>query len=178
MKRVVGIRRQLGHRTVFNMLGPLTNPAGAAYQIIGVYAPELTEKLALALSELGCRRAWVVHSHDGLDEFSVAAPTRVSEIFNGTVRSFDVDPSELGIASSSPSDLAGGTPEENAAITRGILEGTIMGAKRDIVMLNAAAALHVAGRGELSEAIALARDAIDSGNAIQILEGLVEESNG
>ena len=178
MKRVVGIRKELGHRTVFNMLGPLTNPAGAGYQIIGVYAPDLTERLAHALVALGCRRAWVVHSADGLDELSVTAPTRVSEVANGAVRSFEVDPAEFGFASASLAEIAGGTPEENAEITRGILDGATQGPKREIVLLNAAAALSVAGRGELKETLRLAAEAIDSGEAMKVMRRLVEVTNG
>jgi len=174
MKRVVGVRRQLTHRTIFNLLGPLTNPASAPYQLIGVYSSELTAKLASALSSLGCRRAWVVHSGDGLDELSTASGNWVSEVSDQEVTHFRFDPPKHGLKASPISSLVGGTPEENASIIRQILEGRTPGAPRDVVVLNAAAALHVAGESEFGKALARAAESIDSGAAQHKLEGLIE----
>ncbi|MGH9342087.1 MAG: anthranilate phosphoribosyltransferase [Acidobacteriota bacterium] len=179
MKRVAQVRRQLGHRTIFNMLGPLTNPASAPYQIIGVYSTELTEKLARALCSLDCRRAWVVHSHDGLDELSISAPTSVADVCNSSVRSFDFEATDFTDYTEKIREnpcnpwLNGGTPEENAAIIRGILEGRINGAAREIVILNAGAALHVAGEDDFPQALTLASDSIDSGAALDKLQQLI-----
>lgn len=172
MKRVAGIRRQLGHRTVFNLLGPLTNPAGAHYQIIGVFAPELAEKLAQALTTLDCRRAWVVHSLDGLDELSTASRARVCEMHEGQVRAFDLDPKDFGFKKSAGTGMTGGTPEENAELIRGLLESRMRGAARDVVLLNAGAALHVAGEGELERALKKAEESLASGAALEKLEQL------
>jgi len=174
MKRVAVIRRQLGHRTIFNLLGPLTNPAGAPYQIIGVYSPSLTEKLAQALSHLECRRAWVVHSHDGLDEMSTSAPTRVSEVGPDGVKTFDFNAQEFGVKVADLSSLRGALPEQNAAITRGILEGEIRGAARDIVVLNTAAAVHLACQESFESALNRAEQSLDSGAALGKLEKLIE----
>ncbi len=179
MKRVVGIRRQLGHRTIFNLLGPLTNPAGAPYQIIGVYSADLTEKMARALSHLGCQRAWVVHAQDGLDELSAWTHSRISEVSPSGVRNFDFDPCRVltSTGSFSSRDVRGGTPEENAQKTLEILEGRVRGAARDLVVLNAAAALHVAGKEAMKEAIGKAEHSLDSGAAREKLRALVELSN-
>ena len=178
MKRVVRIRQQLPHRTIFNLLGPLTNPAGAPYQIIGVYAPELTRKLGQALAALGCRRAWVVHSRDGLDELSTAAPSWVTEVEEDRERSFEFDPAPHGFASWDAVSVAGGSPEENGRLVRAILEGRQHGSPRDLVVLNAAAALHLAGEPDFRVALDRAGDSIDSGSAVKKLDQLVEAYAG
>ena len=178
MKRVVQVRRQLPHRTIFNLLGPLTNPAGAPYQIIGVYAPELTRKLGQALAALGCRRAWVVHSRDGLDELSTAAPSRVTEVEEDRDRSFEFDPAPHGFAPWDPQAVAGGTPEDNARLIRRILEAEQHGTARDLVVLNAAAALHLAGEADFRVALDRAGESIDSGSAVKKLDQLIEAYAG
>lgn len=178
MKRVVQVRRQLPHRTIFNLLGPLTNPAGAPYQIIGVYAPELTRKLGQALAALGCRRAWVVHSRDGLDELSTAAPSWVTEVEGNRDRSFEFDPAEYGFASWDPRAVAGGSPEDNGRLIRRILEGERQGPARDLVVLNAAAALRLAGEADFRVALDRAGESIDSGRAVRKLDQLVEAYAG
>ena len=178
MKRVAQIRRELKHRTIFNMLGPLTNPASAPYQIIGVYSPDLTEKMAAAALGLGCRRTWVVHSYDGLDELSIGAKVKVSDARDGKVESFDLDPTELGFKESPASALSGGSAEHNAGIIRGILEGSLKGPARDVVVLNAAAALHVAGEGEFIETAKQAEESLDSGAAMEKLSRLIEAYGG
>jgi len=177
MKHAIGPRRELGVRTLFNVLGPLTNPAGAQCQLLGVYAPELTETLAHVLGSLGSRAAFVVHSHDGLDELTTTSLNRVSVLASGQVTTRTLDPAELGFAPASLSDLAGGDAFENARITRGILEGRIHGAKRDTVVLNAAAALVAAGRAaDLSEGVELAEHSLDSGAAARALNALIDYS--
>ena len=174
MKRVAEVRRELEHRTIFNLLGPLTNPASAPYQIIGVYSTELTEKLARAAADLGVRRAWVVHSHDGMDELSANAAARVSEVRDSVVRTFEFQPESVGLVGAHGRvPLQGGTPEENAEMTLGILEGRTMGPPRDVVLLNAGAALHVAGEGPLNEAIKKAGESLDSGAAREKLQELI-----
>lgn len=178
MKRVVQIRRQLPHRTIFNLLGPLTNPAGAPYQIIGVYSPELTRKLGQALAALGCRRAWVVHSRDGLDELSTAAPSWVTEVEDDRDRSFEFDPAPYGFAAWDPLAVAGGSPEDNGRLIRGILEGKQHGPSRDLVVLNAAAALHLAGEPDFRAALDRAAESIDSGSAVKKLDQLIEAYAG
>ncbi len=169
MKRVAAIRRELGRRTIFNLLGPLTNPAAAPFQVVGVFAPELTEKIGKALVKLGCRRAWVVHGRDGLDEVSVAAETRVTEIQNGEAHSFDFRPirAHLGIP-------AGGSPAENAQLIRGILGGSVTGPAREVVLLNAAVAIRVATDEHFSRALEMAEDALLGGMAWKKLAQLVE----
>jgi len=173
MKRVAKVRKELGRRTIFNMLGPLTNPSGAPYQIIGVYAEGLTEKMALALAGLGCRKGWVVHSQDGLDELSTAERSRVSEVEGAEVRTFYLDPAREGFPAADLSRLRSGTPAENAGTLRGILEGKIRGPERQVAVLNAAAALHVAGLGSLAEAAGKAEETLDSGKALGKLSELV-----
>ncbi len=170
MKRVAAIRREIGHRTVFNLLGPLTNPASAPFQIVGVYSPALTEKMAQSLGQLHCRRAWVVHSEDGLDELSTGAPARISESGPDGVRTFEFDPRQFGMAPADWTSLRGGAPEHNAEITRGILEGRLHGAARDVVVLNAAAAIHLATSVDFCEAIRKAEESIDSGAAMEKVE--------
>lgn len=174
MKHAGKPRRELGFRTVFNVLGPLTNPLNAERQLLGVYDLNLTHKLAEVLLRLNTRRAMVVHGLDGMDEISTSAPTQVAEVVNGTIRSYRIDPADLGLPAAGPADISGGTPEENARIVTGILQGK-RGARRDLVLLNAGAALMVAGKAEdLPEGIRLAADSIDSGSALGKLEELRE----
>ncbi|MCI5778314.1 MAG: anthranilate phosphoribosyltransferase [Lentisphaeria bacterium] len=175
--KVAGLRRELGFRTIFNLLGPLCNPAGASGIVLGVYDPKLTELLAETLRELGVRRALVVSGHDGLDEISCGATTRVSELDDGVIRSYELFP-ELLLGTSYPvSDIAGGTAQENAAILKSVLSGQDRGAARSIVLLNAAAAIRVAGlAGDLREAVLLAALSIDSGAAMNKLDQLIAES--
>ncbi len=173
MRHAAKPRRELGIRSIFNMLGPLTNPAGANCQLLGVYAPELTEMFAQALRLLGTRRALVVHGHDGLDEISVCAPTRVTELKDGVVRTYDLTPEQLLGRQARREEIAGGEVAVNAAITRSILNGE-KGPKRDITVVNAAAALIAAGTAEdFPQAIRLAESAIDEGKAREKLEALV-----
>lgn len=172
MKYAAKPRKELGFRTVFNILGPLTNPANASCQLLGVYDPSLTHKVAEALVGLGTQRAMVVHSDDGLDEISTAVPTHVSEVQNGMVRDYVIDPAEYGFGSCSVQDYHGGTPQDNAAITLAILQGQA-GPKRDVVLLNAAAALMVADKADsIREGLELAANSIDSGAAMEKLEAL------
>ena len=174
MKHAAKARKEVRIRSIFNMLGPLTNPAAANCQILGVYAPALTEMFAGALNLLGARRAMVVHGHDGLDEISVCAPTRVSELRDGTVRTYDVLPDQYFGEMADPAELRGGGPEENAAITRSILQGK-KGSARNCVVINAAAALVTAGKAAtLAEGIPMAEAAIDSGAAQASLDRLIE----
>jgi anthranilate phosphoribosyltransferase len=174
MKFVQPARRELRLRTVFNLLGPLTNPAQASAQVVGVYSVELVEKLAQALSMLGLRRAMVVHGLDGLDEITITGPTRIAEVRDGRVHSYEVTPEEFGMNRSSLDDIAGGDAAENAGIIRDILGGK-KSARRDVVLLNAAAALVAAGRGDhLAEALPLAATSIDSGAAASKLRALVK----
>jgi len=173
MRHAMTARKEVGLRSIFNMLGPLTNPAGANCQLLGVYAPQLTEMFAHALARLGAKRAFVVHGHDGLDEISVCAPTRVSELDDGMIRTFDLNPAEYFGDLARPEDMVGGSPEENAMITRHILEGE-KGPRRDVVLINSAAALVAAGKAhDVTSGIALAETAIDSGAALEKLEALV-----
>jgi len=172
MKHAVGPRKEIGIRTVFNILGPLTNPAGANYLVVGTYDPALTEIMAHVLGEMGARRAMVVHGLDGVDEVSTVGPTRISELRNGTVRTHTVTPADLGLPTAAPEAIAGGRPEENAAITTAILQGE-RSPRRDIVLANAGAALCAAElAGDWKGGIELARRAIDSGAAYEKLEAL------
>jgi anthranilate phosphoribosyltransferase len=165
MQHVQTARRELRLRTVFNLLGPLTNPAHASAQVVGVYSVDLVEKLAEVLSMLGLHRAMVVHGLDGLDEITITGPTRIAEVSNGSVRTYEVTPEEFGMKRSSLEDIAGGDAAANAAIIREVLSGK-HSPKRDVVLLNAAAALVVAGRADhLAQAIPLAAQSIDSGAA-------------
>jgi anthranilate phosphoribosyltransferase len=173
MKHVMAARREMGVRTVFNMLGPLTNPAAANAQIIGVYAAALTEPLARVLAELGTVRAFVVHGADNLDEISNTGESRVSEVREGMVRSYTVRPEDFGLARTTIRELMGGDREENARIIRAILDGE-PGPRRDIVLMNAAAALVAGGKArDLKDGVGLAAQAIDSGAALRKLEALV-----
>lgn len=177
MKHAIGPRRELGARTIFNCLGPLTNPAGATRQVVGVYSPDLTESLAEVLGSLGAEHAFIVHGSDGLDEATTTGPTRVSELKNGSVNSYDLDSAAVGLALAKTEDLAGGDPDTNAVITRDILGGET-GPQRDVVVLNAALALVAGGKAsDVSEGVTLAQETIDSGAALDKLNGLVEASN-
>ena len=177
MKYAIGPRREIGIRTIFNALGPLTNPAGAQAQVLGVYAPELTETHANVLNNLGCQHAFVVRGDDGLDDITTTTTTRVSELRNGAVETYTLDPTTLGIPKAEPEALLGGTPEENAKIIVDILKGE-GGPKRDIVVLNAGAAIVASGKADsLETGIELASESIDSGAALAKLEGLKSVSN-
>lgn len=177
MKYVQPARRELKLRTVFNLLGPLTNPAGASIQVVGVYSIDLVEKLAEALGMLGLRRALVVHGLDGLDEITVTGPTRVAELRNGEVRGYEVLPEDLGMKRADIGEISGGDAAKNAAIIRAVLTGE-KSARRDIVVLNAAAALVAAGKANsLKDAVPLAETAIDSGAASEKLNALVRFTN-
>jgi anthranilate phosphoribosyltransferase len=176
MKHVQTARRELRLRTVFNLLGPLTNPARATCQVVGVYSAELVEKLAKALSMLGLRRALVVHGNDGLDEITITGPTRIAEVRDGQVHSYEVTPEEFGLRRATLDDISGGDAACNAGLIREVLAGG-KSARRDVVVLNAAAALVAAGRADhLRDAIPLAAGAIDSGAAAQKLDALVRFS--
>ena len=178
MKYVGGIRKELGIRTVFNILGPLTNPGAPETFLLGVYSESLVEPLAKVLSQLGVKRGMVVFGVDVLDELSTACDTKVCEFKDGWMRSYTITPEELGFVRCTRDDLRGGTAEENAQITRGILSGTITSCKRDTVVLNAAAGLYINGKAEsLAAGIELANQLIDSGAALATLEKYIEVSN-
>lgn len=173
MKYAAGPRRELGIRTVFNLLGPLTNPAGARAQVVGVYDGRLTEVLAMVLGRLGSEHVFVVHGEDGLDEATVTGPTMVSELYDGKVRTFTLYPEEVGLARWPEEALQGGSPEVNARIILSLLQGE-KGARRDIVLLNTALALVAAGLAPgIKEGVEMAAAAIDSGAAMQVLERLI-----
>ena len=173
MRHAATARKQIGLRSIFNMLGPLTNPAAANCQLLGVYAPQLTEMFAQALNMLGTKRAFVVCGHDGLDEISVCAPTRISELKDGRIFTYDITPEQFFGQSADPADLTGGAPQENAVITKNILSGET-GPKRDIVLLNASAALVAAGKAvDFKQGIRLAEQSIDTGSAMKKLESLI-----
>lgn len=169
-------RREIGQRTIFNILGPMTNPAGAEYQLIGVFDPNLTEPMAQVLKTLGSKAAYVVYGADGLDELSTAGPNRVSRLLNGEVVTYELDPLDLGLARGRLDDFIGGSPEENAQITRDILSGQDRGPRRDIVLLNAAATLSVAC-DDMQAGLAEVVEAIDSGAALRTLEAWVKMTN-
>jgi anthranilate phosphoribosyltransferase len=177
MKHVMPVRKQLGIRTVFNILGPLTNPANAKAQLIGVYDGGMTEKIAEVLKQLGLSRAMVVHGEPGLDEISNVGKTKVSELSGGRVKTFTISPGEYGIKRARLEDLVGGTPQENAKTLRDILAGRENGPKRDIVLLNAAGGLIVGGKAkDFNGGIALATEIIDSGKALKKLEEYIAYS--
>ncbi len=174
MKHVQRARQELRMRTVFNLLGPLTNPAKASAQVAGVYALELVEKLAEALSMLGVRRALVVHGLDGLDEITISAPTRIAEVRDGNIRTYEVTPEEFGLKHAPLEEIAGGDANVNAEIIREVLSGK-QSPRRDVVLLNAAATLVAAGKANhLSEAMPIAVQSIDSGAAKKKLEALID----
>jgi anthranilate phosphoribosyltransferase len=173
MRHAAPTRKELGVRTAFNLLGPLTNPAGASRQLVGVPRPELTELVARSLQQLGAERAWVVHGADGLDEISTTGYTKVSECHGGSVNTFYLHPADVRLPKANPASLRGGDAAENARIARDVLAGAA-GAPRDIVLLNAGASLLIAGRvATIPEGIAAAAEAIDSGRASRVLESLV-----
>ena len=182
MKHVGAVRQEMGVRTIFNLLGPLSNPAGAKRQLMGVFAAHWIEPLANVLGHLGSERAWVVHGSDGLDEITVTGPTKVAALErsgdNFKVSTFEVSPEDAGLKLSKPEDLKGGDPAHNAAAMKTLLHGR-GGAYRDIVVLNAAAALLVAGKvTNLKDGAEIALDAIMSGKAAKTLAALVAISNG
>src|SRR5262249_36864214 len=173
------VRKELATRTVFNVLGPLTNPAGARAQIVGVYDPGLVRTIAEVLARLGAHRAFVVHGADGIDELSPAGPNLVCEVADGAVHEREIDPLDLGIARCDPAELRGGTPDENAAVIKAVFSGEERGAKRDAVLLNAAGAIAAGGHAEdLGEGLEIARSAGDSGAAAERLDALVAFSHG
>jgi anthranilate phosphoribosyltransferase len=177
MKYVQSARRELRLRTVFNLLGPLTNPAHASAQVVGVYSAELVEKLAEALSMLGLHRALVVHGLDGLDEITITGPTRIAEVREGTIRTYEVTPEEFGMERGTIDDISGGNAAANAAIIRDILAGK-KSSRKDVVLLNAAAAVVAAGKADhLTDALPLASKSIDSGAAAEKLRALVAFTN-
>jgi anthranilate phosphoribosyltransferase len=177
--RVAGIRRQLGIHTTFNLLGPLSNPAGAPRQIIGVWRKDLAEKLAQVLSGLGTERAWVVHGEDGLDEITLAGKTHVAEAQNGEVKTFEIGPEDFGFEVGTIEHLRGGDAEANAAIVSAVLAGERRDEARALVIMNAAAALFLGGAAaDLREGTKLAGHAIDSGEARRKLELLIEATSG
>ncbi len=178
MRHAAPVRRELATRTVFNVLGPLTNPAGARAQVVGVFSRELVRTIAEVLAQLGARRAFVVHGAAGIDELSPAGPNVVSEVAEGTITDRTIDPVDLGIHRCDPAELRGGTPAENAAAIRRVFDGGDGGA-RDAILLNAAGAIAAAGRAEdLREGLAIAREAVSSGAAAERLDRLVAFSRG
>jgi len=177
MKYAVGPRREMGIRTIFNILGPLTNPANAKRQILGVFASRLTETLAEVLGNLGAEDAMVVHGEDGLDEITISDGTKVSRFFNGVVENMYLAPEDIGVARGSVTDLAGGNKDVNARISLEILKGE-KGHKRDVVLLNSAAAIMVSGRvADLANAFEMAKESIDSGKALKKLEEIKKVSH-
>lgn len=177
MKNVGTIRRELGINTVFNILGPLTSPACAEIQVMGVYKRELVEPMAKVLANLGVKKAMVVYGQDGLDEISLSAPTSVCEYRNGSFHSYDIEPGDLGLTMGKKEDIVGGTPKENAQITLDILNGAT-GVKTDIVVLNAAAGIYLAEEGlSLLECVARARHLLESGMALEKLNAFVKATN-
>lgn len=177
MKHAIGPRREIGIRTIFNLLGPLTNPVGATAQVVGVYSPDITGTVAHVLSNLGVERAFVVHGADGLDEVTISGRTKVSELRDGQVHDYYIRPEDFNIEQSSVMDLEGGDAEENARYTLDILHGA-MGPRRDIVLLNAAAGIVAGGLTEsLAEAVKIAAESIDSGAAMAKLEELKRITN-
>ena len=172
MKHAAGVRKEIGIRTVFNILGPLTNPAGAKGQILGVFDKSLTSVMAEVLQKLGSERALIVHGYDGLDEITTTGLTKISELKDGVIKEYDLDPAELGIPRASADDLTGGDAAYNAGVVRAVLTGE-KGARRDIVLINAAAALYVAKVADnIKEGMAIATGTIDSGLAAEKLEEL------
>ncbi len=178
MKYVGAIRKELGFRTVFNILGPLTNPGTPTMQLLGVYDEYLVEPLTQVLISLGVKRGMVVYGRDKLDEISMSAPTKVSEIRDGWYRTMVIKPEDFGLKTCSKDDLKGGTPEENAEITRSILSGKEKGPKRDAILLNAGASLYIGGvAGTFKDGVKKAAEILDSGKAIETLERFIEVSN-
>ena len=178
MKYVGAIRKELGIRTVFNILGPLTNPATPNMQLLGVYDESLVEPLARVLTSLGVKRGMVVYGTDKLDEISASSPTLICEFKDGEYQTYTITPEEFGMKTCKKDDLLGGTPAENAEITRAILKGEDKGPRRNAVLLNAGAALYIGDRAEsFADGIRLAGELIDSGKALETLEAFIKESN-
>ncbi len=176
MKYAVGPRKEIAQRTIFNLLGPLTNPAGAEVQLIGVYSPELTEPLAYVLKDLGARAAMVIHGAGGVDELNQAGPNRISHLKDGAVRTYDLDPRDLGFQRSTIQEIRGGTPDESALMMRDLLCGKIQDAHRDVVLLNAAGTL-AAETGDFRSSLAEATAALNDGSAFAKMNALVEFSH-
>jgi anthranilate phosphoribosyltransferase len=173
MRHAAPVRRELAARTVFNVLGPLTNPAGARAQVVGVYAPALVRTIADVLAQLGARRAFVVHGAGGIDELSPTGPNLVCEVVDGGVREREIDPLDLGVPRCSPEELRGGSPGDNAAAIRAVFDGDD-GGRRSAILLNAAGAIAAAGHAaDLRDGLELAREAVDSGAAAARLEELI-----
>lgn len=178
MKYVGAIRKELGFRTVFNILGPLTNPAHPTMQVLGVYDEYLLQPMAQVLSSLGVKRGMVVYGQDKLDEVSISAPTSVCEFKDGWYKTYTIQPEDFGLTRGTKQDIEGGEPEYNAQISRAILSGELTGPKRDVVLLNAACGLYVAGKAEcIQDGIAVAAELIDTGKALEKLEEFVAASN-
>ncbi|MBR5181045.1 MAG: anthranilate phosphoribosyltransferase [Clostridiales bacterium] len=178
MKYVGAIRRELGFRTVFNILGPITNPAHPESYLLGVYDEYLVEVIATVLKNLGAERAMVVYGQDKLDELSISAPTSVAELKDGVITKYEITPEKFGLPRGTKDEIVGGTPEENAETTRKILSGEITGTKRNVVLLNAGCAIYVAGKADsIEDGIKLAAEMIDSGKALETLNKFVELSN-
>jgi len=177
MKHVVPVRRALGVRTIFNLLGPLTNPADAPYQVIGVSDGPFLEHMAMALARLGGRSALVVSSEDGLDEISISAPTRVVELRDGKVETYTVTPEDLGVERAPIDAIAFGAPDENARVTRAVLSGAETGPALSLTLVNAGAAVYAAGRADTLEAgVVAAADAVESGAANDVMERFVSRT--
>lgn len=178
MKYVAPVRKELGIRTVFNILGPLANPAGATMQLMGVYDQSLVQPLAQVMSNLGVEKGMVVHGHDGMDEISMTSPTSVCEVLDGKFTENIITPEQFGFQRCTKADLLGADAAVNAQITRSILDGTLQGPKRDVVLLNSGCALYIAGKTKsIKEGIALAKDAIDTKKALKQLENFIKLSN-
>lgn len=178
MRHVGSVRREIGIPTIFNILGPLANPAQARFQLLGVYKEELVEPLTRVLMNLGVSRGMTVYGQDGLDEISVSAPTTVCEIAGDTTKTYVITPEQFGFGRCAKEELMGGMPGENARILRGILSGKVQGAKRDAVLLNAGAAFHIAREVSIEEGIEMAKKELDSGRAMATLERVIKVSNG
>jgi anthranilate phosphoribosyltransferase len=177
MKYAIGPRKQIGIRTIFNILGPLTNPAGATAQVLGVYSGELLEPLANVLKNLGARRAWIVHGDDGVDEISITSSTRVAELKDGTVKTYTIRPEDFELKCGTMADIRGGNARQNAEIVRQVLAGQ-KGPRRDMVVLNAGAGLHVGEKvKDIRDGVRAAQEAIDTGRAAERLEQLVRMTN-
>lgn len=178
MKYVGAIRKELGFRTVFNILGPITNPANPSYQLLGVYDEYLVEPLAKVLTSLGVKRGVVVHGQDKLDEVSISAPTTVCDFGGGEYKTYTIQPEDFGFERATKDDIVGGTPEENAKITMDILTGKERGAKRNVVLMNAGTALYAAGKADsIADGVKLAAEMIDSGKAAAKVEQFAKASN-
>ena len=177
MKYVAPVRKDLGIRTVFNILGPLSNPAGANMQLMGVYSKDLVKPMAQVLSKLGVKKGMVVFGNDGLDEVTLTTTTTACYIDNGTFTDLTINPVDYGFKLCKPEDLVGGSPEINKQIALDILSGKELGAKRDVVLLNSAICLYIAGKGTIADCIELARTQLDNGNALKQLQKFVELSN-